>query len=232
DPGGDEYCWDDIIGQDCYEECDWIDGPIDPNPDPCDDPGNWDECYGDGGDDFPGNGSFEFNLDLVYYDEGDKPLYEYNDKCTGITSLWQLSEDSGNEFAAVLTNDGAILIIQEVNSNGGGINGIYQYAGNTYYQYPMSQGSPSRTYAGQIQSARRYFIPIKATIHSHTPCINDGSDGITNNIINDDKNFASHYSAINHYIIGCSAIGQYNGSSNQAFNIQHGNLSTLCNNVN
>ncbi|RAV27389.1 hypothetical protein, partial [Sinomicrobium soli] len=28
------------------------DDPIDPEPDYCDDPGNWDECYGDGGDDY------------------------------------------------------------------------------------------------------------------------------------------------------------------------------------
>ncbi|RAV27384.1 hypothetical protein, partial [Sinomicrobium soli] len=54
DPGGgDEYCWEDYLGQDCYEVCDdWPDDPIDPEPDYCDDPGNWDECYGDGGGDY------------------------------------------------------------------------------------------------------------------------------------------------------------------------------------
>ncbi|RAV27391.1 hypothetical protein [Sinomicrobium soli] len=53
DPGGgDEYCWDEVIGEYCYDDCIWIEDPDYPEePDPCDDLGNWDECYGDGGGD-------------------------------------------------------------------------------------------------------------------------------------------------------------------------------------
>ncbi len=43
---------------------------------------------------------------------------------------------------------------------------------------------------------------------------------------------AINYPNINHYIVGCNAIGQFNGDANQAFNIQNGNLNTLCNNIN
>lgn len=173
--------------------------------------------------------NFVFNENEMIYDEGDKPLEEFNNKCTGINRVWQLSQASGDEYAAVLTTDGAILITQQLNSNGGGIIGIYNHNGNTYYQYPASQGSPSRTYAGQLNVSGRYFIPISATLHSHTPCINDG---ITNNTINDDQAFANHYPNVNHYIIACNAIGQFSGNSNTAFNIRHANLSTLCNNIN
>lgn len=193
------------------------------------------------GNDIPGGGtggggssssSFVFNEDSMIFEEGNKPLEEYDDKCTGVNRIWELSQNSGDEFAAVLTTDGAILITEQLNSNGGGIGGIYQYSGITYYQYPISQGAPARGYLGQIESAGRYFIPITATIHSHTPCINDGTDGITNNEIDLDQNFASSYPNINHFIIGCNAIGQFNGDSNQVFNIQSGSLSTLCNNIN
>ncbi|MCK5401958.1 MAG: hypothetical protein KAJ28_10025, partial [Flavobacteriaceae bacterium] len=163
---------------------------------------------------------------------GDKPLYEYNNKCNGINKVWELSEDTEDEFVAVLTTDGAVLITQRLNSDGGGISGIYTFNGTTYYQYPTSLGAPSRTYAGQIINADRYFIPIIATIHSHTPCLNDGTDGVSNNIIDRDREFAATFPNINNYIIGCNSIGQFNGNSNQAFNIQHGNLNTLCNNIN
>lgn len=180
----------------------------------------------------PNTEIFEFNAEEMIFEEGDKPLEEYDNKCAGINRIWQLSQANGDEYAGVLTTDGAILITQQLNPSGGGISGIYNFNGNTYYQYPASQGSPSRTYAGQLFASGRYFIPIVSSIHSHTPCINDGSDGITNNIINDDKAFASHYSNINHFIIGCNAIGQFNGSSNQAFNILNGSLNSICNNVN
>ena len=185
---------------------------------------------------FSGSGNLSnnliFNEDEMIFDEGDKPLEEFDNKCNGINRIWSLSQASGDEFAAVLTSDGAILITQQLNPNGGGISGIYNFNGNTYYQYPASQGSPARTYAGQLYASGRYFIPISATLHSHTPCINDGTDGIKNNIINDDKAFASHYPKVNHYIIGCNAIGQFNGSSNQPFNINNGNLNNNCNKIN
>jgi hypothetical protein len=192
------------------------------------------ECVAEGGilEDCITEYSFVFNEEEMIFDEGNKPLEEYDNKCIGINRIWDLSQSSGNEYAGVLTSAGAILITQQVGHSGGGISGIYNYNGSSYYQYPLSQGMPARTYAGQLVSAGRYFIPIVTSIHSHTPCINDGTDGITNNIISDDQAFATHYLNINHYIIGCSAIGQFDGTSNQAFNISNGNLNSICNNIN
>lgn len=195
-------------------------------------PGDGDGGTGTSGGGGTGSNSIVYDESLVYYDDGDKPIYENENKCNGLNQLWTYSQNSGDEYAAVLTADGAILITQQLNTASGGISGIYEFNGITYYQYPTSQGAPSRTYQGQLESVGRYFIPIVATIHSHTPCLNDGTDGITNNTINDDQNFASHYPNINHYIIGCNAIGEFNGNSNQAFNIQTGNLSSTCNNIN
>ncbi len=187
--------------------------------------------YSSGGGGYVASNSAIYDESLVYYDDGDKPIYESDNKCKGLNQLWAYSQNSGDEYAGVLTTDGAILITQQLDIDGGGVNGIYEYKGITYYQYPTSQGAPSRTYQGQLESAGRYFIPIMATIHSHTPCLNDGTDGITNNSIDDDQDFASHYPNINHYIIACNAIGQFNGNGNRAFNIQTGSLSITCNSI-
>ena len=171
-----------------------------------------------------------FNENDLIYEDGVKPLFEYEDKCEGLIALWELSQ-SGNEFAGVLTTNGSFLITQELDPNGGGLGGIYNLNGQTYYQYPIAEGAPSGAYSGMLESVGRYFIPITTTVHSHSPCITDGTDGITNNIINDDMNFASNYPNATHFIIGCDAIGQFDGASNQAFNIELGDLSELCANI-
>lgn len=161
--------------------------------------------------------------------EGVKPLKEFDDKCTGLEELWAMSSDSGNEIGAVLTNDGAILIIKEGEKDGITWPGLYNFGEKVYYQYPTSQGAPTRTYSGQVIRANRYFIPIRATIHSHTPCLTDGTDGITNREIREDKQVATKHVNIKHFIVGCNAIGQFKSTRSNAFNIQNGDLSTLCN---
>ncbi|NGF57115.1 hypothetical protein G5B00_11380 [Parapedobacter sp. SGR-10] len=40
----DEICSDDVVGQDCYDDCEWVE---EEEPDYCDFPENWEECYGD-----------------------------------------------------------------------------------------------------------------------------------------------------------------------------------------
>jgi len=168
---------------------------------------------------------------LEFYSE--KPLDEFDDKCEGIIALWQRSIDSGNEVFGVLTMDGAILITQEGSPDTVGIGGLYEFNGITYYQYPISHGAPSRKYIGQVQTSTRYFIPIKTTIHTHSPCQNEGSDdGLTTNIIEEDQSFAAQFSNISHYAIGCGAIGQFSGNSNYIFNIEFGELEELCENIN
>lgn len=161
-----------------------------------------------------------------------KPLEEHNNKSTGIVRLWDMSQQTNKEIFGVLTKDGAILITQVLQSSSGGITGIYSHETKTHHQYPTNQGVPSRVYAGMIMSAGRYFIPINATIHSHTPCSTDGTDRVSNQVINDDRSFASNHPNANHYIIGCGASAQFDGSSNQAYNIRFGTPSALSNNIN
>ncbi len=40
----DEICSEDVIGVDCYDDCEWVE---EEGPDYCDFPENWEECYGD-----------------------------------------------------------------------------------------------------------------------------------------------------------------------------------------
>jgi hypothetical protein len=182
-----------------------------------------------GGD--KGDNYFMFYADSITSGEGGKPIEEYDDKCAGVCRLWELSLETGNEYFAVLTLDSALLITQQLSPHGGGITGLYNYNGTTYYQYLISWGSPARTYTGQFSRVNRYFITIVATIHTHPLCVNDGTDGITNFILKRDQKFAAAYPNVNHYIVGCGAIGQLSGNSSKAFNIQSGNLDTLCNNL-
>ena len=61
--------------------------------------------YSSGGGSGSGSTSLTFDPAKVYYDEGDRPLEEYDDKCEGISRMWTLSQN-GNEYSAVLTKDG------------------------------------------------------------------------------------------------------------------------------
>lgn len=178
-----------------------------------------------------GTANFKFVKSNSFYDDGDKPLHEFDNKCDGILKIWELSKLNKTEYSAVITIDGAVLITQKLKANGGGISGIYEYNGITYYQYPSSQGLPNRTYSGQLTSTGRYFILIRATIHSHTPCIKDGTDGLSENLIKDDQNFAKQYTLVKHYIIGCSSVGEFNGSSDTVYNIKNDKLINLCSNI-
>jgi hypothetical protein len=185
---------------------------------------------GGGGDNGGGGGGGTISDEA--YSPGQRPLDAFSNKCDGINDLWNRSLNSGNEVNGVLTLDGYFLVTQISGQASGPFHGVYNYAGQVYYYFPVD-GGPAPTYQGTIISGNKYFIPIKATVHSHTPCINDGTDGITNNRSNHDENFAKTYPSINHYVVGCNAIGQYSPNSNgQYFNIQSGNIYQICNSVN
>lgn len=167
---------------------------------------------------------------------GPKPLAEYDSECNGLQNMWNMSQNygsAGNEFAAVLTQDEAILIISEggpVNTN---IEGLYEYNGQTYYQYPADEGAPARTYQGQITSAGRYMIPISALIHTHPKCLDNGQDGVSNGQISeDDVIVADQFENINHYAIGCGKIAEYDNTGRTPTNVTSGTISETCNFIN
>ena len=160
---------------------------------------------------------------------GIKPLFEYSNKCQGLENVW--NNYPSNEVMGYVTKDGQLLVTAILSYNGGSSSGTYYYQGTTYYPYPDSQGAPINNYEGMIHAAGFYFIPVVASAHTHTPCRNDGTDGVSQKVSDDDISEANMSPYINHWVIGCGAIAQYNGDSANFFNAQHGDLSNLCNSI-
>jgi len=211
-----------LIGETCTTYCD--DGGDNPPTDP--NPGGG--GTGDGG----GSSSIGDNVTVLdlYNGEGVKPIDEYPDKCSGAVGLWSLSTSNQNrESFGVLTTDGQFMAIAVLGSTGGEISGLYMLNNTAYYSYPDTEGPPSRLYTGLEHKSGRYFIPIAATVHTHSPCITDGTNGISNMILsNGDQNLASVYNTISHYIIGCDALGSFVAGNSSPILLQSGALSATC----
>jgi hypothetical protein len=179
-----------------------------------------------------GNGNGNGGGNSNFISPGQKPLAEFlNDKCGGALGMWNMGiQNNNHEVYGVVTQSGSLLITQiSPNTNGGQFDGIYEHNGTTYYFYPADGNMPG--YSGTILSGNKYFIPISATVHTHNPCMNDGTNGITDNDGSDDFPFAGKFSGINHYVIGCNgSVAQYNSRS--YFNSQSGNLSSSCSIIN
>ncbi|HVW99149.1 MAG TPA: hypothetical protein VHA52_01700, partial [Candidatus Babeliaceae bacterium] len=183
---------------------------------------------GGGGDDDDDGFSFDSNL-LLNNMNGTKPIAEYPDKCSGAQGIWTMATNNNKEVFGVMTADSQFMAVAMIGFEGGQFGGIYDEYGTEYYTYPDSLGLPSQTYSGMIHSAGQYFIPIIATIHTHNPCVVDGTDGVTNgNLSPEDIQLENNYTTINHYIIGCDALGKLNAGYNQAFLLATGTLSNTC----
>ena len=158
---------------------------------------------------------------------GDKPLKEYKSKCEGIMDIFDSYPDK--ETAGYITMDGKFIFTNIIGAYGGEIFSTYEYAGSTYYPFPKSQGSTQLTYEGMIENNNYYFIPVVASVHTHSPCRIDNTDGVSGfNVSAEDKSRAQASPNIKHWVVGCGAIGQYIDSSNSYFNISKGNLSAIC----
>jgi len=168
----------------------------------------------------------------IYLFNGVKPAREYSNSCQGAVGLWNtsLSFNPPREAVGVITTDGKLLEVAVLGVSGGTWGGLYYHEGNVYYTYPMSQGAPSQTYTNMLTANGQYFIPIKATIHTHSPCVQDGTNGISNLVISQgDKALATKFPMIKHYIIGCNAVGLFNLNSTSPTLLQSGPLSNTCN---
>ena len=171
----------------------------------------------------------------IYFDPsyvvnlGDKPIFEYADKCQGLQDMW--NNYPSNEVAGYVTSNGQLLVTGILSQQGGSSGGTYEYNGITYYPYPKSQGAPSNNYAGMQENSSYYFIPVIASFHTHTPCLTDGTNGVSQAVSPDDHDAAINHPNINHWVIGCGAIAQFNGNNANFFNVQSGPLSTICANV-
>lgn len=207
-PAGWQCSWEDLYG--------WDQAP----------PGDGDSYWSGGGS----GGGDPYNI--TGFSPGQKPLAEYSaqQRCNGLQNMWNAGiQNNSSETYGVITIDGSLLFTQIGGQTGGQIDGIYEQDGSVYYFYPKT-GNPTPTYLGTITAHPvYYFVPISATVHTHTPCTNDGTDGISNRAGDDDFPFAARFFQIKHYVIGCSAVAEFNNYS--YFNIRNGNLSVTCNNI-
>lgn len=210
-------------GESCVYDC--FDVPDEPE-DPCSLPENFYLCNPDNpSDPATGEPSFTFNPNDVV-NIGDKPLQEYSDKCAGIQSIW--NNYTNNEVFGYISSDGKLIVTNIQPYNGGQGSGLYFYNNIYYYPYPDTQGAPSQSYSGMIQAAGYYFIPVSASVHTHTPCRGDGTNGMTS-VGSDDAQFAADHPGLNNWVIGCGAIGQFDGANSNFFNINTNTLSNNCN---
>lgn len=193
------------------------------------DPINIDENSGGGSNSNP-----SLDLSLLEEVDGKKPLKEYASKCVGLNDMW--NSYPNNEVSGYITSDGKVLLIDILASGGGTTSGLYEFQGKTYYPYAKSLGAPAQNYAGMIiggpSNNSYYLIPVTASIHTHSPCRSDGTNGVSHNVGSDDKAFALKYGNINHWAIGCGAVGQFNGVSDSFFNKKIGNIDETCNQIN
>ncbi|OEK06595.1 hypothetical protein [Roseivirga misakiensis] len=181
-----------------------------------------------------GGGTRIINMTRLKNLKGKKPLKEYNTKCSGFQDMW--NSYPNQEVFGYITTDGKVIMTDILSENGGSAGGLYEYEGTSYYSYPASQGKPSQSYAGMVKAGPSsnpyYLIPVSASVHTHSPCRSDESNGISHNVGNEDKVFASTHTLIKHYVIGCDAIGEYNGTKNSFFNKKLGNIDETCKKIN
>jgi hypothetical protein len=166
---------------------------------------------------------------------GDKPISEYSNKCQGLQDIW--NNNPNNEMYGYITSDGKLIVTNRLPVSGGAAFGTFKHPnGTTYYPYPMSQSAPSQSYSGMIQypasNPTHYLIPVVASVHTHSPCRSDGTNGVSHAVGSDDTTFAASHPELRHWIIGCGAIAQFNGTNSSFFNVQSGNISSTCNSIN
>lgn len=174
---------------------------------------------------------YELHMTMEEDKRGKKPVKEYLDKCQGFVFMW--NNYPNNEVYSYLAKDNKLLVVKILGEDSGKVPPLYNYSGTSYYVYPKSEGAPSLNYTGMITAPNYYFIPIKASVHTHTPCRNDGTTGFDHEVGADDKALATENPGIKHYVIGCTGIARFNTSEN-FFDKKYGLLSDLelCNKIN
>jgi len=166
-----------------------------------------------------------FNSSLLYNGLGPKPLKEYNDKCEGLKDIWNSYPD--NEVYGYVTADGRFLMTDVTSFTGGKVSGVYQYGETIYYVFPDTNGPPSGTYAGIQHVLNKYFIPVVASVHTHSPCRTDGTNGVSHEVSKPDRDLATEYPKLRNFVIGCGAIAEFNKET-KFFNVRTGTLDNNC----
>jgi hypothetical protein len=187
--------------------------------------------YGGGGNGGYSGGSLSsFNPNTLFKGLGPKPIKEYKTPCNAATDMW--NSYPNNEVYGYLTADGQVIMTNITGYEGGEVGGLYNYNGSYYYPYPMIQGAPANNYTGMTNNGSYYFIPVVASIHTHTPCRVDGTNGLSQNVVGDDDAIlATKYPGLRNYVIGCGAIGTFDGNHSTFQNIKTGDISSICSTI-
>ena len=149
---------------------------------------------------------------------GQYPIVRFDDRCQFSSDMWNRSVGSDSEYFGVITTSGEYLVTQQQGATGGQVNGLYNYNGQAYYYY-AANGATSSPFLGAVQSGQYFFIPIQATVHTHTPCVHDGTDGVSQPVSSDDTNLANVYPSITNYVIGCNGtVAEFNGTNPNYYN--------------
>lgn len=178
--------------------------------------------------------NFPINSESLPYGMGPKPIKEYStdNRCAGLQAMW--NDYPNNEAVGFVTKDGKLIVTGVVSNDGGGFKGLYRYANPVteldeyYYTYPVAEGAPSLIYDGMLTRGDNYFIPVSASVHTHTPCRADGTNGVSHTVSDADQDLATKYPALKNWVIGCDAIAQFDNSSSNFFNTHTGPISTTC----
>lgn len=104
---------------------------------------------------------------------------------------------------------------------------MYGYGKTIYYFFPDTNGPPSGTYAGIQHVLNKYFIPVVASVHTHSPCRTDGTNGVSHEVSKPDRDLATEYPKLRNFVIGCGAIAEFNKETN-FFNVRTGTLDNNC----
>lgn len=170
----------------------------------------------------------ELNIDqsLISNLIGPTPIKVFKSICNGVNSMW--NNYPNNETHGYITMDGQIILTNITSFNGGNVAGLYQYENLYYYSYPKSGGDLGIT--GTRTTSDYYLIPVMASIHTHSPCRIDNTDGVSDRpVSNDDSFFAQKYPGLINYVVGCGAIANFSDSNSEYFDIKMSNQTNLCN---
>ncbi len=183
----------------------------------------------------PTTNEIEVTPETNPYGTGPKPLKEYSvaNRCTGLQEMW--NDYPNNEVTGFVTADGKLILTNVGGTNGVSFTGLLKHTSNEltgaeeyYYIYPITNGAPALTYDGMLTRAGYYMIPVVATVHTHSPCRIDGTNGVSHDVSSQDQDLANDFSQLTHWVIGCDAIAKFNDASDDFFDVETGPISTTC----
>lgn len=181
----------------------------------------WENPFGDDEGD-GGNGGDGFNDSLGA--EEPEPIEEYATTCEGINSMWDDYPD--NETFGYITQGGKLILVGIAGEHGGDVPKLEFVDGKYYYSFPPTDNL-TLEYEGIVKRPHAYFIPIRASVHTHNPCRFTSDSGVGHTVGPEDQDLAKKYPGINHYAIGCNAIAQFKDSP-YFFNTKTGELDNFC----